>query len=143
MATDTAYLDDLERAIQLRYQCRAIHRQTVFVHEKTSANETVWSGNVELFDLIGCKDASRCYAWEDLRDGIRILTILHSNFVDSANRAVQAAIVCGAQRPQGKRTSSSNEPTPVSPVVTADTCRVHIFALKRETQERKDPKSSN
>src|SRR5215469_8367680 len=100
MAMDTGYLADLEKAIRLRYRCTTTHRQSVFVHEKTPDNETIWIGDVEVFDLTGCKDASRCFAWEDIEDDLRIVIILQSRFVDSAQRAVQAAIYSGVQSPK-------------------------------------------
>lgn len=56
----TGYFGELEKAIRLRCRCAAIHRKTVFVHEKTEDDETVWSGDVEEFDLVDCKDANRC-----------------------------------------------------------------------------------
>ncbi|HEV2331034.1 MAG TPA: hypothetical protein VGY56_19805 [Verrucomicrobiae bacterium] len=75
------------------------HLKTVFVHEKTEDDETVWSGNVEVFDLVDCKDANRCYARKDTQDALRIVTVLHSRIVDSPRRAVQAAIFTGVQPP--------------------------------------------
>src|SRR5215469_12268093 len=99
MPENTEYLAALEKAIQLRCRCTATYRQTVFVHEKTEDNETVWFGDVEVFDLIGCKGASRCYAWLNTEHGVRVVTILHSRVVGSACRAVQAAIFSGVQPP--------------------------------------------
>lgn len=93
------YLADLENTVQLRCGCQVTHRESIFVHEKTSDNETVWFGDVEVFDLIDCKDAQTCYAWQSFEDGIRIVTILRSRIVDSPHRAVQAAIFTGVQPP--------------------------------------------
>lgn len=95
----SAYLTDIGKVIRKRYQCAAIHQHTVFVHEKTANGKTVWFGDVEVFDLIGCKDAARCYAWQCPECGVQIVTVLHSNLVDSAHRAVQAAVFSGVQAP--------------------------------------------
>lgn len=93
------YLAELGKTIRLRCQCTPTHRQTISVHEKTEDNETIWFGDVEVFDLTDCKHASRCYAWQDIRDALRIVTVLHSKIVDSARRAVQVAIFTGVQPP--------------------------------------------
>lgn len=95
----TGYLGELEEVIRLRCRCTATHRKTVFVREKTEDDETVWCGDVEVFDLVDCKEARRCYAWKDRQDALRIVTVLHSRIVDSPHRAVQAAIFTGVQPP--------------------------------------------
>ncbi|MGH7979548.1 MAG: hypothetical protein ACREE6_09240 [Limisphaerales bacterium] len=99
MTLDAEYLSELQRTIELRCRCKAVHRQTVFIHEKTADGETIWGGDVEVFDLMDYKESSRCYAWQDIEGGVRIVTILHSRLVDSPHRAVQAAIYTGIQRP--------------------------------------------
>jgi hypothetical protein len=99
MSMTPDYLADLENAIRDRFHCSPTHRKTVFVHEKTADDETVWFGDVEVFDLVGCKDAHMCYAWQDFEGGIQLVTILHSRVVDSPHRAVQAAVFTGVQRP--------------------------------------------
>ena len=96
---ETGYLAELENAIRLRYRSNATHRQTIFVQEKTADNKTVWFGDVEMFDLTGCKDSKICYAWQSVEDGVRIVTVLHNRLVDSARRAVQAASFSGIQSP--------------------------------------------
>ncbi|HEV2318484.1 MAG TPA: hypothetical protein VGV18_01955 [Verrucomicrobiae bacterium] len=93
------HLDELQTSIELRCRCSAVHRQTVFVHEKTADNETVWFGDVEVYDLTGCKEATRCYAWESIENGVQVVTILRSRLVDSPQRAVQAALFSGIQSP--------------------------------------------
>lgn len=101
------YLSDLEKAIRARCSCSANHRESVFVHEKTADDETVWFGDVEVFELTGCKDAHTCYAWQTFETGIRVVTILHSRIVDSPHRAVQAAIYTGVQPPMIALTDES------------------------------------
>lgn len=95
----SAYLNDIEKVIRQRFRCAANHRQTIFVHEKTANGKTVWFGEVEVFDLTGCRDAEKCYAWQCPECGVQVVTVLHSNLVDSAHRAVQAAIFSGVQAP--------------------------------------------
>ena len=52
-----------------------------------------------MFALTGCKEADKCYAWQSVEERIRVVTVLHSRLVDSAHRAVQAAIFSGVQPP--------------------------------------------
>lgn len=100
MSRQTEHLADLELAITQKYRCKATHRETAFVHEKTAKNETVWKGDVAVFDLTKHAGAAVCYAWQDIGpDGVRIFTILESRLIDSPQRAVQAAIFFDAQAP--------------------------------------------
>lgn len=93
------YFDSLEAAIVIGHKCQAIHRATVFVHERTEYGLTVWKGNVEVFDIKEHPTAKVCYAWKHA-DGNRtkIFTILENKLVNSAQRAVQA-MICADQQP--------------------------------------------
>jgi len=103
MSPQSNHLDTLQTAIQLKHQCRPTHRETVFVHEKTEKNETIWKGYVEVFDLTGHKEATTCYAWQqDITKGIRIITVLGNHVVNSPHRAIQGAIFAGVQLPTRK-----------------------------------------
>jgi hypothetical protein len=94
---------ELQAAIELKHLCKSVHQKTVFVHERMNAKETVWSGHVEVFDLVGHRDAQTCYAWRhNQEEGVKIFTILGNHVVTSAQRAVQAAIFFGAQPPSSK-----------------------------------------
>jgi len=69
------------------HNCGAIHRQTVPVHEMFKG-QTVWKGDVEVFDLKGHPKAKRAYAWSHL-DGNqdereRFVAVLEIPPVDSA-----------------------------------------------------------
>jgi hypothetical protein len=99
MTRRAGYLEALEAAILIRHKCRPIHRETVFVREETQAKETVWEGYVDAFDLAGHQGARTCYAWQhmDGKGGVKIFTVLENQIIDSARRAVQAAIFVGAQ----------------------------------------------
>jgi hypothetical protein len=95
------YLEALEAAILIKHKCKPTHRETVFIREETEGKETVWEGYVDVFDLAGHKEAKICYAWQHVDDkgGVKIFAVLESQFIDSARRAVQAAIFMGAQPP--------------------------------------------
>jgi hypothetical protein len=54
--------------------------------------ETVWQGEVLVFDLLDHPTAPKCYCWEV--DG-EVTAVLHEPPVDSPKRAVQASIVAG------------------------------------------------
>ncbi|HEX3624316.1 MAG TPA: hypothetical protein VH280_02715 [Verrucomicrobiae bacterium] len=93
------YFDSLEAAIVIGHKCQAIHRATVFVHERTEYGLTIWKGNVEVFDIHGHPTAKACYAWKHSEgDNTRIFTILDNKLVNSAQRAVQA-MICSDQQP--------------------------------------------
>jgi hypothetical protein len=74
---------------------------SVPVHE-VFRGETVWKGEVEVFDLTGHPKAKRAYGWshpEGENDtGERFVTVLEIPPVHSAKTAVQAAIVSGAKK---------------------------------------------
>lgn len=62
---------------------------------ETFEGQTVWDGDVQVFDLIDCPEASRAYAWSFETTGgrRRFVVVLHKPPVDSPQKAVQAAIV--------------------------------------------------
>lgn len=98
------YLNALESAIRMRHECSPTHRQTVFIRAKTKAEETVWEGFVEEFELTGHKRAKKCYAWRHMEssDRSKIIAILGNHFIDSAQKAVEAAIFTDTQPPERK-----------------------------------------
>jgi mRNA-degrading endonuclease HigB of HigAB toxin-antitoxin module len=87
------YMDELQVAIRQNYFSEPVHKKSVFVHEKTEIGETAWRGYVEVFDLSGHEKAQTCYAWVNRRGySVKIITVLGNHLVDSADKAVQAAI---------------------------------------------------
>ncbi len=69
---------------------------TVPVHERFKG-QTVWRGEVEVFDLTGHPRANRAYGWSHL-DGPkdereRFVTVLEIPPVESAETAVRASIM--------------------------------------------------
>jgi hypothetical protein len=99
MSRKAEYLEALEAAILIKHKCKPTHRETVFVREETEEKETVWEGYVDTFDLTGHKEAKACYAWQytDGKGGVKIFAVLENQFIDSAKRAVQAAIFMDVQ----------------------------------------------
>jgi hypothetical protein len=92
----------LKAAIVIAHDCWPTHRGTIFVTEETEENSVAWEGPVELFALAGHEKARNCYAWQclDAAGHTKILTVLENEFIDSASRAVQAAICANLQPPQ-------------------------------------------
>ncbi|HEY3762719.1 MAG TPA: hypothetical protein VGN23_13320 [Verrucomicrobiae bacterium] len=98
MARHIEYLEELQNAVRFKHRCSAAHAESVFVHERTNAGETVWKGYVEVFDLTGHEEAKKCYAWLNRKaNGLKILTVMGNQLIDSAQKAVQAAIFMGVQ----------------------------------------------
>lgn len=107
----------LQRAIEQKHQCVAVHRESVHVHEKLG-DKTIWEGDVEVFDLAGHTEAQRCYAWsyrEPARSGsvfhsenMRLITVLGKRPVDSPEMAVRAAIFYDFQPAPVHKTSHSD-----------------------------------
>jgi len=89
-------IDDIATVIRDLHGSEPIYVETVPVKE-TFRGETVWEGDVEVFDLEGHPKADRVYAWshatgEDDK-GKRYVTVLHIPPVDSPQTAVKLAIV--------------------------------------------------
>jgi hypothetical protein len=81
-------IDGFRHAIRATHgsECQFVGQR---VHESFEG-ETVWEGEVLIFDLLGNQLATRCYAWEV--DG-RVTAVLHTGPINSPLRAVQASIM--------------------------------------------------
>jgi hypothetical protein len=100
------YLALLQRAIEERHKCAAVHRESVRVHE-TLGDHTIWTGEVEVFDLADHAEAARCYAWWHREKGtanrvlnsekLQLITVLGKPLLDSPEKAVRAAIFYNVQ----------------------------------------------
>ena len=100
------YLTLLQQAIEERHQCRAVYRESIHVHE-TMDDQTIWAGEVEVFELAGHAEAARCYAWSHREKGtngsvlnsetMHLITVLGKRPVDSPQMAVRAAIFYDVQ----------------------------------------------
>jgi hypothetical protein len=101
MANRQDYLDRLRVAVQQLHGCGAVHRETVPVHE-VFRGQTVWKGEVEVFDLSEHRKAKRAYGWshrEALNDGEeRFVTVLGIPPVVSPITAVRASIMAHSKK---------------------------------------------
>ena len=95
MANKSEYLARLQTAVSHLHSCGAVWRESVTVREVFSG-ETLWQGDVEVFDLTGHPKAERCYGWShpEGKDnkGERFVAVLEIPPVDSPQTAVKMAI---------------------------------------------------
>jgi hypothetical protein len=93
---DSRYLEELQDVIRKLHGSESTHVETVPVVE-TFNGQTVWEGEVEIFDLHDHPTASRIYAWahdtDDPSNPRRHVTVLHLPPAITPRKAVQAAIV--------------------------------------------------
>ena len=95
------YIDELRAAIRNLHGCEAEHVGFESVKE-VFKGQTVWEGEVEVFNIRGHPKAKRAYAWSHETDkGKRYVTVLELPPVDSARAAVRAAIVDEARKQKG------------------------------------------
>ena len=87
---NTEYIERLQLTIEHLHKCKAVHRETVLVHELFKG-QTVWKGNVEVFVLSGHPEANRCYGWS-YGQPEEFITILELPPVDSAQAAVKVGV---------------------------------------------------
>jgi len=87
-------IESLANAIRKLHGVESKHVESVPVKE-TFQGQTVWQGDVEVFDLIGHPKASRCYAWayQDDDGRTQYTAVLGLPPVQSAQDAVKAALV--------------------------------------------------
>lgn len=90
------YIEELITAIKRLHGCEAEYLENVPVNE-VFQGETVWQGEVAVFNIRGHPKAKRCYAWSHLTgqsdEGKRYVAVLELPPVDSAETAVRAAIL--------------------------------------------------
>lgn len=90
------YLAELADAIRNLYHTEPVYVETVPVKE-VFQGQTVWEGEVEVFDLPDLPDADRIYAWAHETDNTdqprRTVTVLHVPPVLSPELAVRASII--------------------------------------------------
>jgi hypothetical protein len=100
------YIERLKQVIFHLHKSDAKHIGTVPVHE-IFRGQTVWKGEVEVFDLTGHPKAKRAYGWshpegKDDKDE-RFVTVLEIPPVKSAATAVQASIVADLKKKKGTK----------------------------------------
>jgi len=82
-------ISELKETIQGRYGCPSLYVSTVKVDVPIAADPK-WDGFVKVFELVGHRDAKRCYAWSHRdRDRVRNITVLEIGPVRSAELAVK------------------------------------------------------
>jgi len=96
---DSAGLPALQDAIRHLHGCEATWLESVPVTE-TFGSETVWEGEVQVFELHGHANAERAYAWSYATDGPRrrFVAVLGVGPVRDAVTAVRAAIVADSRK---------------------------------------------
>ena len=101
MANKQNYLARLQVAVSQLHNCGAVWRETVPVHE-VFRGQTVWKGEVEVYDLNGHPKAKRCYGWSHPEGpddkGERFVAVLEIPPVESAVTAVRASIVADSKK---------------------------------------------
>ena len=88
------YIAELQAVFLKLHGCDADYVETVPVIE-TFQGETIWQGDVEVFDIRGHPKATRGYGWgyvETESGGRRYFTVLELPPVDSPQTAVKIAI---------------------------------------------------
>lgn len=90
------YIEELQDAIRHLYNTEAVYVETVPVKE-VFQGQTVWEGEVEVFDLPELPEPNRIYAWAHDTDNVdqprRTVTVLHVAPVLSPELAVRASIL--------------------------------------------------
>ena len=99
------YLAQVQVAVSQLHDCGAVYVKTVPVQE-VFQGETIWQGDVEVFDLHGHPKAKRAYAWSHF-DGkkderTQFVAVLEIPPVDSPQAAVKVAIAHEVRKSQKK-----------------------------------------
>lgn len=90
MANKQDYLDRLLVTISQLHQCAAKWIESVPIKE-IFEGQTLWQGDVEIFDLTGHPKAKRCYGWS-YGDPEEFITILELPPVTDAQSAVKVGV---------------------------------------------------
>lgn len=100
MGNKQDYIARLQVAVSQLHDCGAAWCATVPVHE-VFRGQTVWQGDVEIFDLTNHPKAKRAYAWAHLDkpddSDERFVAVLEIPPVANAKTAVRASIVSDAK----------------------------------------------
>ena len=95
------YIARVQVAVSQLHNCGSTWRETVPIHE-IFRGQTVWKGEVEVFDLNGHAKAKRAYAWSHREgendEGERFVTVLEIPPVESAVTAVRASILADKKK---------------------------------------------
>jgi len=95
------YIARLQVAVEQLHGCSAVYTETVPVHE-VFQGQTVWQGEVEVFDLSGHPKAKRAYGWSHREgnndEGERFVAVLEIPPVVSPITAVRASIIADKKK---------------------------------------------
>ena len=89
------YIEEIKAVFMVQHGCEATYIETVPAVEEFQG-ETIWQGDVEVFDLTGHPKAKRGYGWGYVatdEGGRRYFAVLELPPVDSPQTAVKAAIM--------------------------------------------------
>ena len=86
-------IEDFQQVIRATHGADAKLAASEHVHERFQG-ETVWEGDVLVFELLDHPQAKRCYAWAV---GRRVTAVLGTGPIDSAVKAVRASILAEAE----------------------------------------------
>jgi hypothetical protein len=84
------YIERLKMTVEHLHECSARHLGTERVTEAFNG-ATLWSGDVESFELTGHTKAARCYGWSQ-GEPEEFITILEMPPIKSAHDAVKVAL---------------------------------------------------
>ena len=86
-------LEAVRLAVEKLHHCKAAHVSTVPIKEMFNG-ETIWEGDVEVFNVSGHPRAFQCYAWayQDDEGRTQYTAVLRIPPVQSPEDAVKAAI---------------------------------------------------
>lgn len=90
-----ASIEYLKSAVEGLHNCAANFKEKTYITE-TYEGETVWDGNVYIFNIEGHSTAKLCYEWSSPITGTdqqRFYAVLHQDPVKSAQDAVRASII--------------------------------------------------
>ena len=100
------YIAELQAAILKLHGCTTTYLETVPVTEEFQG-ETVWQGEVEVFETRDHPKAKRIYAWGhvtgDNDQARRYITVLELPPVDSPQTAVRAGVVSEIKNAREKK----------------------------------------
>lgn len=99
------YIAFLQNAIQKLHGVKSEHTETVSVTERFQG-QTVWNGEVEVFQLPEHSTAEKIYAWgyteSDDEPEVKAVTVLSLPPITSPEKAVQAFIASQYRKEQSK-----------------------------------------
>src|SRR6186997_2113940 len=101
------YIEEIQSVFLNLHGCDASYVETVPVLEEFQG-ETIWQGDVEVFDLVGHPKATRGYGWGYVTSesgGRRYFTVLELPPVDSPQTAVKIAIASEIKSARQKKKS--------------------------------------